>query len=172
MKNSIFVFVMLFSSAAFSQTLYVKKGDRFVGEETYNHGATGKECFVTIHAVEANEAKGVHCHNLEIEYSFQTKSDKLPELRQKLFSANTMRRGNERSCAALVDNSDNGDTVFGQNTSGLYNPLFNGQSGGMWNRSSFFMVFSPSKYPSEAKISNVRPTIEREWVCANLRLVK
>ena len=152
-------------TSAFAQTLHIKEGDVFTGQETYNHAPTGQECSVKILSITANEKKGIHCSNVKVEYSFKTKLDKLPKNIQTVYSVTSKIKNTERSCASLVDSNDNEDMVFEQNTSGLYNRLFGSESGGMWNKNHFFMTFDTNKLPLEAKIVNIKPMMEREWVC-------
>lgn len=164
------IFCLLVSTSLFAQLTLVKEGDIFIGTEIYNHGDTGKRCSVEILEVEPHLSKGIHCSKLKVKYNFQTKQNKQPESTETIYSSRSFWRDGVVSCASLVNAEDDQDKAFGQDTTELFNEMFSGSNGGIWNKSSYFMVFDKDKLPLEALMSNVRPTIERTWTCVNLKL--
>ncbi|GEM_PF-6082984 len=163
--------LMLFSTPLFAQLVMVERGDLFVGKEVYNHGETGKQCSVEILSVESHASKGIHCNKIKLRFKFPTKLKNQPEGLATIFSARSFWRDGVISCASLVDSDDDQDRAFEPDTEKLFNEMFSGQAGNVWSRSSYFLSFNSDKMPSEALMSNVKPTIERTWSCVELKLL-
>ena len=168
----VFIISMMTIFWAHSSVNLVKQGDVFQGNESYNGKLTSRSCYLQIEAIEQQENKGLHCHFLYAKFLFSTHQEKIQKFEMKLSSDVSFYREGERTCAYLVNpQTDDDQSVFGQNTQVLYNKLFSAKTGNWWKQTHYFIKFSKNKWPKESKVHFVGPLLVRDWECLDLRLV-
>lgn len=76
-----------------------------------------------------------------------------------------------KTCASRINPRDPLEIIYNDESDGLFNPLFSNTSGGFWSGEyHYFLLYSTTKHPKEAKIHYVGFVEENDWTCSDLKL--
>ena len=167
------VFLMM-SFHARASTHQLQDRQVYMGKESYNEHLTGKNCFISIHAVNSFPEKGLHCHKVV----FQFAADRTDIPRDHLLVDSRLTNYHRpefpqiRTCAMNVNGTTSGQEIYGTETDILYNQVFGGSHSAGGIRYDYFLTLSPiTKIAVRARVHVTQWLREYDVDCVKLELM-
>mgnify|MGYP000383277383 CR=1 FL=1 len=121
----------LLFQTSFASTFIFPERSILLGEEFYNHKATGNRCFVQLDYVEDLHSLGNHCYKLHVKFGFTTKNQRHVRdtiaLQSRVTNYHRVDYPALKSCAEPIrgGNFDGAEIdIYGAETAELYNQIF------------------------------------------------
>lgn len=167
----------LFSMNAFASSVNIYSGQTFVGQEQVDFKPTGKTCVVTVQNLFDYSIKGNTCKQVKVSYHFHneelSREQQTGKMQTRVTNYHTKEYPQKRSCAEpmYLENGVKAKAdIYGEDTTYLYNPMFNGEADVDGTEFHYFLSISGyTKTPTRAAINVVGWFSETLWECVNLQ---
>lgn len=163
----------LVATSALGAVNHLSDGQLYMGEELLNEQPTGRMCNVAIDSVAAMDSKGRHCSRVQVK--IHSADGRVPHeafsLNSRITNYDTPSyRAGLRSCAMKLDGSIAGEEIFGEDSTSIYTPFFNGMIEIDDTEFHTFLTLSPrTKLPVRARVHLLSAIEESDIDCVNLR---
>lgn len=134
MKSFLIATLLLFSVGALSKTVKVMPMQTYIGKEYVNQKRTGNSCVVVVNNIYAHAQKGNACTKMDVSYYFHAEEMKGEQnygmVQSRVTNYHTKEYPELKSCAepVILENGLRADAdIYGDDTTYLVSPVFNGQ---------------------------------------------
>lgn len=169
-----FLSLILLTSSALAQTNYLEQSTVYRGVEAVNEHTTGSYCYVTISRVYEID-KGQHCYSSDVILSTHTDTginNQVVNLNTRITNYHRREYPHKKTCAIGTDGTSYRDDIYSHETEGIYNKIFAGTHKEGSTQFDYFLTVHPdTKLASRFRVHILKPWLEKDIDCINLKLM-